>query len=602
MSDPFESDLSRLAPDIDLDRARQAFESTRSRRRKRRRAAGGLGGAALAAVLVAGVIATGGDGTESVTADGPIGFGPSLTGTVGDVNDEWAGGASCIAAADAGMNTIIFLDPAASADDPAASVFAVATSFDPDATYVSQETMRAEAVEGALASTRVAPPWAFPASIRLRVDPDDFGTVAQALSGDESVLEVRSMSAGSLRSLCLTLPRGSVPLTSTTSDVADEALRQSPCEPRRGSSDCVRPTDIEPALGRVVERFTTGVGDEFGYVIEFAPDSPWTWRDMSGGEHSDAELIEDPTRVSIVPTAGVDLHQSCEDRPEVGARAEAVPAGPLNREPGGLVSGGAWLTLSCVDLELARQLWADSGITLYTQRFEGWLDGRGIGPQVDVSDGVVTRGAGFDTQALFERIEAAMTDGDIVHALFDPTLGFVDRLVIEGAGEVELDITSRDFRAAARASACPGPAGGPLDLTAEPVGWALSGELTRWFDPAGCPIRLDVIQQSWGPAHCSMERAQFMSVPPSVDLEATDDRRTYVFDPDRTLSHRSEEQWGRLASPDQRPPGLVDTGLRSAEGHEMWIDPEDADHLWLIRDDELQVWRLDPDGYTFVCF
>ena len=138
MSDPFESDLSHLAPDIDLDRAHQAFEATRSRRRNRRRTAGGLGGAALAAALVAGVIATGGDGTESVTADGPIRFGPSLTGTVADLAD-------CAEQA-ADIDALVFLVPGL--DDSARQVIEeLVRSFDADASFVDESAALQELVD-----------------------------------------------------------------------------------------------------------------------------------------------------------------------------------------------------------------------------------------------------------------------------------------------------------------------------------------------------------------------------------------------------------------------------------------------------------------------
>ena len=45
---------------------------------------------------------------------------------------------------------------------------------------------------------------------------------------------------------------------------------------------------------------------------------------------------------------------------------------------------------------------------------------------------------------------------------------------------------------------------------------------------------------------------------------------------------------------------LIDTGLRSADRYEMWIDSADPDRLWLIRNEEHQVWQRDT-GFTFGC-
>ncbi len=113
--------------------------------------------------------------------------------------------------------------------------------------------------------------------------------------------------------------------------------------------------------------FSTGVGDEFGYVIELDPDSPWTWRDLDG-EQSDAPLIEDPTEITIVARVGVDLH------PSSWERESGIPAGPLRSDR----SRVAWLTRAA-SMSTSHGCSGMADIA-YTQRFQGTLNGEGVGP------------------------------------------------------------------------------------------------------------------------------------------------------------------------------------------------------------------------------
>ena len=64
-----ENRLSRLAPEVDLDDAREGWRARVHRRARRRRIALGAGAAVVAAAVVAGAVAVAGDDEgESVTA------------------------------------------------------------------------------------------------------------------------------------------------------------------------------------------------------------------------------------------------------------------------------------------------------------------------------------------------------------------------------------------------------------------------------------------------------------------------------------------------------------------------------------------------------
>ena len=453
MSDPFEDDLHGLGPIIDTDAAFGSFDSTRRRRRRRRRATGGgLGAIAAAGVGIIALSMGGGDPIDDVTAGPDVRFGPSLTGTVGDLDDDQIDFVSCAEAVADGINTIVYLAPDVSASDPSsgeiAAVGELIRTVDPDAIFVSQLAMHAETVALTPPNVQVAPPALFPASFRLTVPQQDLERLTAALDGVAGVEGFQSSSPPSIRSLCSSLPVGDTPLTSTVGDLDDDPLAQSACAPpgnRRPA--CVKPTDIEPAIGRVTESFPTGIGDEVGYVIIFEPDAPWTWRDLAGRERSSADLLQAQDPVTIEAWLGVDLDSSCDGKPEIGARVEAVPAGPLVRSADGSLAGSAWLLLTCLDADPddfneAFERWISSGVNVYSHNLRVWIEGQRQTVVVEGVDGIVTQKrldpsqGRFDVDALFAAVREALNSEDrTVEVLFDPDLGYPVEATITGPGD-----------------------------------------------------------------------------------------------------------------------------------------------------------------------
>ena len=606
MNDPFESDLSNIAPDIDVDAAHATFHSIRRRRRRRRRAGGGVAGTALAAALAIGVLASGGgDDGQSVTADGPIRFGGRVvTDTTSDLID-------CLDEA-ALIDALVFIEPGLG-DDARAAIDELIRSFDEGASFLDEDAALREVVElleaESAGSTDLVEvlPGAVPARFKVTGEADDIGRLADLASDMDGVLRVMTSRQEIAEASCADLDQevGEQVTSPTATDLIDLADAPPAIE--------TRDVDFEKAkahrlTGRVA---VVHPDDDRRLWVELFPDEQWDYIDSTGVLRSSP--LSETGMLQVWASGDVD-NAGCEGRTLPDARIEIVPLGPIGLADG-LFTGAANVAVSCVDLDQARRLWSEADVQAYYQEYVGWIDGVSTRVVVQsaygsVSYGLLERIDRPDVVGLFDLIAQSEADGLTVTAVFHPDLGYPERLQIGDAKVSGIDLTSSSFWFADSAETpCETGTGSALDLTAEPatwtvgVPWAVGDDgMTRWYDGDGCPIRLDVIGQSWGPEHCGMEGARFLNTPPFADLDPADERRTYVFDPDRTLSHRSADDWGRRATLTERPPGLTDTGLRSADRYEIWVEAATDDEIWLIRGDEHQVWRLDQGGSTFVCF
>ena len=138
--------------------------------------------------------------------------------------------------------------------------------------------------------------------------------------------------------------------------------------------------------------------------------------------------------------------------------------------------------------------------------------------------------------------------------------------------------------------------GSPSDLLSEPTDWLLWGDYHRWFDSEGCPVRLDVIAHIHGSGHCDLEKAEFITLGlPLTQLfdvysEGTYISSRYIWAPDGIIRGvASGEEIPRFAVPES----AIDTEYRQDEA-ELWVDPTDPTVIFLIRDEQARVFRLNP--------
>ncbi len=383
------------------------------------------------------------------------------------------------------------------------------------------------------------------------------------------------------------------PLTSTQLDIVDEALLPaSPVE------------ELQRAVGELIE-VVPGDGDNVSYLVQFGDNVIWDYIDSEGSRVFGGSPLQEQLPVLIDPVGNAVIHDSCSAdlfaSAGLGDRVEAVAATGFDTttDP---ISAKAWISISCVRLDLARRLWADSRVNVYQQLYEGRINGSRESALVKFADGVIRQRrldpaefGTYDVESVFDQMDDARAAGQQVQAQFEPELGYPTRVVIYDQGVEIVDLTSVSFQWAIREPGCETGTGSALDLSEEPLGFVLTGTRTRWQDPEGCPVRLDVISDNTGPPHCDLDGARFLTVgTPVGSLPEDDTRRAYVFDPDRTLTGAVRGEWGSIGGPELVPDSAVGTGYRSAGGFELWTDPTDAEYVWGVNGSTVQAWRQAP--------
>jgi hypothetical protein len=75
--------------------------------------------------------------------------------------------------------------------------------------------------------------------------------------------------------------------------------------------------------------------------------------------------------------------------------------------------------------------------------------------------------------------------------------------------------------APAAEEACPGPAGSWTDIAGEPVGWRAASSGRTWTDASGCTVRIDVVADYDGAAHCGFRGARYLALGAPVGARDT---------------------------------------------------------------------------------
>ena len=140
---------------------------------------------------------------------------------------------------------------------------------------------------------------------------------------------------------------------------------------------------------------------------------------------------------------------------------------------------------------------------------------------------------------------------------------------------------------------CAGREGSPIDVATEP-GWRAFADYRTWTTAEdGCVLRIDVIGDRPGPAHCRFDAARVIVTGRPVGARYTNsqDATEYVRDPDDV---QGDAATAAGFDPDAKlPDDAVDTEFRQ-DGTELWVDPDDPSAIYLVGDDRVERWPRDP--------
>jgi hypothetical protein len=134
--------------------------------------------------------------------------------------------------------------------------------------------------------------------------------------------------------------------------------------------------------------------------------------------------------------------------------------------------------------------------------------------------------------------------------------------------------------------------GAATDVASEP-NWRQYAEYRSWTTADGCLVRIDVLGDRPGPAHCGFEAARVIITGIPIGARYADEgSATYVRDPGNVFG---DPATASAFDPDAKlPEGAVDTGLRE-QGTELWIDRTDRSAIYLVTAGSVERWPLDPD-------
>jgi len=135
---------------------------------------------------------------------------------------------------------------------------------------------------------------------------------------------------------------------------------------------------------------------------------------------------------------------------------------------------------------------------------------------------------------------------------------------------------------------CAGASGDPVDLTDEPP---LVREFV-WTDARGCVVRVDVVHEYAGSAHCGRQTTRVLRTGDPVGVRwdypwPSGDGVEYVRDPDQAFGQ--PELTAGFSAIEALPADGIDTGLRSL-GRELWVSPSDPDAVYIRDFDGVERW------------
>jgi hypothetical protein len=141
--------------------------------------------------------------------------------------------------------------------------------------------------------------------------------------------------------------------------------------------------------------------------------------------------------------------------------------------------------------------------------------------------------------------------------------------------------------------ACQARDGSVTDVAHEPD-WRQYGGYTPWTTPDGCLLRIDIVADRPGPAHCGFEDARVIitGIPVGTPYSTVEDSAHYVRDPGDAFGDPATAD---AFDPDaDLPLSAVDTGYRQADA-ELWVVRADPSSVYLVDGDIVERWPLDPE-------
>ena len=144
--------------------------------------------------------------------------------------------------------------------------------------------------------------------------------------------------------------------------------------------------------------------------------------------------------------------------------------------------------------------------------------------------------------------------------------------------------------------ACEAESGAATDIASEPHAWRFP-EYRDWGDRHGCLVRIDVLTDRSGPAHCGYESARVIVAGAPIGTPFTEpaDSVQYVRDPDGAFGVPRLTVGLQLDT--VLPAEAVDTGFRQAET-ELWVVPDDPRFIYLKNGNRAERW---PAGEAPLC-
>jgi hypothetical protein len=171
-------------------------------------------------------------------------------------------------------------------------------------------------------------------------------------------------------------------------------------------------------------------------------------------------------------------------------------------------------------------------------------------------------------------------------------------LLAVGCGATETDEPSGDGRQSAPSRtpephACEAAAGAVTDVAGEPD-WRRWADYRPWTTADGCLVRIDVLADRSGPAHCGYESARVIITgkPVGTHYGGSESSAEYVRDPESVFGDSATA--AAFDADADLPESAVATGFRQ-ETTELWIDPSDSSSIYLVSEGSVERWPLDPE-------
>lgn len=143
------------------------------------------------------------------------------------------------------------------------------------------------------------------------------------------------------------------------------------------------------------------------------------------------------------------------------------------------------------------------------------------------------------------------------------------------------------------AAILPVTCGAATDVASEP-NWRQYADYRPWTTADGCLVRIDVLADRPGPAHCGFQAARVIITGIPIGARYTDESSsaTYVRDPGNVFGDPATASGFDPHA--KLPEGAVDTGFRQ-QGTQLWVGPTDRSAIYLVAGASVERWPLDPD-------